>query len=227
MSIYDAAMRYQAAGIAAGRLRRPGVRHRQLARLGGQGHAPARREGRRRAELRAHPPQQPRRHGRAALPVQGRRLNAQTLGLDGTETLRPHRPRGRASSRAMDVTLVDPSRRTARRERCRSRSASTRRSRSTTTCTAASCPTCCGSSSPRAEASTPRAGATPRAPSIARATLVPTRRRSATVSGNSPANRSARRWWSATPNTMTVHWERSSNGSTWEPWMDVELTKMT
>ena len=43
MSIYDAAMRYQAAGRPAGRLRRAGVRHGQLARLGGQGDAPARR----------------------------------------------------------------------------------------------------------------------------------------------------------------------------------------
>ena len=42
-------------------------------------------QGRHRAELRAHPPQQPRRHGRAALPVQGRH-NAATLKLDGTET---------------------------------------------------------------------------------------------------------------------------------------------
>ena len=38
MSIYDAAMRYKARGRAAGRLRRQGIRHRLVARLGGQGH---------------------------------------------------------------------------------------------------------------------------------------------------------------------------------------------
>ena len=51
MSIYDAAMRYQQRGHAAGRHRRQGVRHRQLARLGGEGHRPARRA--RRASPRA------------------------------------------------------------------------------------------------------------------------------------------------------------------------------
>ena len=43
-----------------------------VARLGREGHEPARRESRRRAELRAHPPQQSRRHGRAAVAIQGR-----------------------------------------------------------------------------------------------------------------------------------------------------------
>ncbi len=38
------------------RLRRRGVRHRIEPRLGGQGHAAARHQGRRRAQLRAHPP---------------------------------------------------------------------------------------------------------------------------------------------------------------------------
>ena len=44
-----------------------------LARLGRQGPEPARRAGRHRRELRAHPPQQPGRHGRPAAAVQGRR----------------------------------------------------------------------------------------------------------------------------------------------------------
>ncbi len=39
MSIYDAAMRYQGRRRAAGDLRRQGIRHRLLARLGGEGHA--------------------------------------------------------------------------------------------------------------------------------------------------------------------------------------------
>ena len=58
---------------AAGRDRRQGIRIRIVARLGGEGHDAARREGRDRRELRAHPPQQPRQHGRAAAAVQGRR----------------------------------------------------------------------------------------------------------------------------------------------------------
>ena len=61
---------------AAGGARRQGIRHRLLARLGGQGHDPAGREGRDRRELRAHPPLQPGRHGRAAAAVQGRRERA-------------------------------------------------------------------------------------------------------------------------------------------------------
>ena len=59
------------AGHADGRLRRRGIRHRLIARLGGQRHAAARREGGHREELRAHPPLQPGRHGRAAAAVQG------------------------------------------------------------------------------------------------------------------------------------------------------------
>ena len=53
---------------------RQGVRLGLVARLGGQGHAPARRPRGDRRELRAHPPLQPGRHGRAAAPVQGRRV---------------------------------------------------------------------------------------------------------------------------------------------------------
>ena len=50
-----------------------GVRHRQLARLGGQGHDAARRPGGDCRELRAHPPLEPHRHGRAAAAIQGGR----------------------------------------------------------------------------------------------------------------------------------------------------------
>ena len=49
---------------AARRARRPRVRHRLLARLGGQGHDAARRKAVHRRELRAHPSLQPHRHGR-------------------------------------------------------------------------------------------------------------------------------------------------------------------
>ncbi len=56
MPIYDAAMEYIARRHADRRVRRRGIRHRQLARLGGEGHAAARRQGGDRPELRAHPP---------------------------------------------------------------------------------------------------------------------------------------------------------------------------
>ncbi len=69
MSIYDAAMRYIADGHRPGRARRPRVRLGLLARLGREGHEAARRARRDRGELRAHPPLQPGRHGRAAAAV--------------------------------------------------------------------------------------------------------------------------------------------------------------
>ncbi len=59
---------------AAARHRRVGLRHGVLARLGREGHDPARREGRPRDVVRAHPPRQPRRHGRAAADVPRRRV---------------------------------------------------------------------------------------------------------------------------------------------------------
>ena len=59
MTIYDAAMRYKDAGVPLRRPRRQGVRLGLVARLGGEGHAAARRARGHRRELRAHPPQQP------------------------------------------------------------------------------------------------------------------------------------------------------------------------
>ena len=53
--------------------RRQGVRDRLLPRLGRQGNAAPGRQGGDRRELRAHPPQQPGRHGRPAARVPGRR----------------------------------------------------------------------------------------------------------------------------------------------------------
>ncbi len=70
---------------AAGRHRRARVRLGQLARLGGQGPGAAGRQGDHRRELRAHPPQQPGVHGRAAAAVQGRRIGA-VARLDGQRT---------------------------------------------------------------------------------------------------------------------------------------------
>ncbi len=63
---------YRAGGRAADRPCRQGIRIRFVARLGRQGHDAARREGRHRRELRAHPPQQSRQHGRAAARVRCR-----------------------------------------------------------------------------------------------------------------------------------------------------------
>ena len=78
----DAAMRYKAGGTPLRDPRGPGVRHRLLARLGGQGHDAAGREGRHRRELRAHPPLESHRHGRAAAAVPARPERAEP---------RPHR----------------------------------------------------------------------------------------------------------------------------------------
>ena len=76
MPIYDAAMKYKADRRAVGGVRRRRIRPGLLARLGGERPAAARREGGDRAQLRAHPPRQPRLHGRAAAAVQGRRHRA-------------------------------------------------------------------------------------------------------------------------------------------------------
>ncbi len=66
---------------AAGDLRRRRIRQRLVARLGGQGHQPARRARRHRPVLRAHPPLQPGRHGRHPLRFRGRHV----LGFAGPE----------------------------------------------------------------------------------------------------------------------------------------------
>ena len=66
MTIYDASVRYQRGRRAAAGDCRQGVRLGLVARLGGQGHAAARRQGGHRRIVRAHPPQQPGEHGRAA-----------------------------------------------------------------------------------------------------------------------------------------------------------------
>ena len=92
---------------AAGGVRRQGIRHRLLARLGGQGHQPARREGGRRRELRAHPPLQPGRHGRAAAAVQGRRERA-VAGPGRRRDVRHRRPRRRRRPRSRPSSRRKP-----------------------------------------------------------------------------------------------------------------------
>ena len=91
--IYDASQNYQAAGHPARHLRRQGVRLGLVARLGGQGHQPARRQGGHHRELRAHPPLEPHRHGRRAAAVPRRR----ELGVARASTA-PRSSRSRASS---------------------------------------------------------------------------------------------------------------------------------
>ncbi len=81
-SIFDASMAYQAAGHAAGDLRRHRIRRGLVARLGGQGHGAAGRQGGDRRKLRAHPPLEPRRHGRHPVRVH-RRRHPQVAGPEG------------------------------------------------------------------------------------------------------------------------------------------------
>ena len=125
------------------RLRRRGIRHRIVARLGGEGHAAPRREGGRGEELRADPPVEPRRHGRAALPVQGHR-HGRLARHQGRRDVRRHRDR--SGNRAADGRDAhDPPQGRHDASACPCCCASTRRSRSTTTSTAASCRSCCAS----------------------------------------------------------------------------------
>ena len=72
---------------AAGGDRGQGVRHRIVARLGGQGHAAARRARGHRRELRAHPPLEPGGDGRAAAGVHRGYATRKNLGLDGSERI--------------------------------------------------------------------------------------------------------------------------------------------
>ena len=97
-TIYEAAMSYADEGVPAGRARRQGVRLGLLARLGGQGHEPARRPRRDRRELRADPPLQPDRDGRAAAAVPRGRVD-RLARPHGRGDLRRRRPRRTARRR--------------------------------------------------------------------------------------------------------------------------------
>ena len=97
-------------GHPAGRARRQGVRLRVLARLGRQGHRAARRARRHRRVLRAHPPLQPHRHGRAAAAVRRgseRRLAGPDRRRDlhdrGDRRRRPGAPRAHREGRRQDL----------------------------------------------------------------------------------------------------------------------------
>ena len=128
-TIYEAAMQLRRRRRAAGRAGRQGVRLRLLARLGGEGDEAARRPRRDRRELRAHPPLQPDRDGRAAAAV--RRGRERRLA-------RP-RPAPRASTSATSktgeaktVTVTARADDGEPRRASRRRSGSTRRTRSPT-----------------------------------------------------------------------------------------------
>ena len=86
LDIFDAAEKYRAAGHAARHHRRQGIRHRLVARLGSEGHDPARRPRGDRRELRAHPPLEPRRDGRRSRSSSPTGVDRKTLGLTGDET---------------------------------------------------------------------------------------------------------------------------------------------
>ena len=86
MSIYDAAMRYQNDRRADDRVRRRGIRHRQLARLGRQRHAAPGRQGGDRQELRAHPSLEPRRAWACCRCSSRAAIRVESLGISGDET---------------------------------------------------------------------------------------------------------------------------------------------
>ena len=144
MPIYDAAMRYQAEGVPlvifAGKEYGTGSSRDWAAkgtRLLGVRAVIA-------AELRAHPPLQPRRHGRRCRSC-SRRAAWQTLGLKGDETVTIRGPRRRAQA-APDARRRDHLRRRQRSSACRCSAGSTRSTSSNTSTMAASCTTCCASS---------------------------------------------------------------------------------
>ena len=79
----------QGGGRPARRHRRQGIWHRLVARLGGQGHQPARRPRRHRRDLRAHPPLEPGRHGRAPAAVRRRRCPNSTAARPSPSSASP------------------------------------------------------------------------------------------------------------------------------------------
>ncbi len=104
MSIYDASMKYQTAGVPLVIYRGQGIRVRFVARLGRQRHPAPRRPRRHRRELRAHSPQQSRQHGRAAAGVQGGRVG-RVDWIDRPRGDRHRRVRRRADVREASVAV--------------------------------------------------------------------------------------------------------------------------
>ena len=100
-------------GHAARRAGRQGVRLGLVARLGGEGHEAARRARGDRRVLRAHPPLQPRRDGRAAAAVPRRRVGGVARPHRRGGVL-DHRPRGLADGHARSRCEADDKEFTAR-----------------------------------------------------------------------------------------------------------------
>ena len=99
----------RARGRAARRDRGQGVRLGLVARLGGQGLAAARRARRARRELRAHPPLEPRRDGRAAARVRRRASRPRRSGSPATRStaIVGRRGAGRPTARSRSTVTVD------------------------------------------------------------------------------------------------------------------------
>ena len=144
MTIYEASNRYRDEGVPlavfAGKEYGSGL----VTRLGGEGAVAPRGRVRDRGELRADPPQQPRRHGHPAAAVPGGRVGGDRWGSPAARSSRSGgspaaSPRGRWSTWRSSATTAHA------RLFARSR-ASTGRPRSTTTGTAASCRWCCARS---------------------------------------------------------------------------------
>ena len=124
-------------GSAAGAARRQGVRHRLLARLGGQGPAAARRARGDRRELRAHPSLQPGRAWASLRCSTASGESAESLGLTGEETFDVI-GLAQAAEGAREVRVVGAREPTARSRSSRPCSGSTLRRRCSTSSTAAS-----------------------------------------------------------------------------------------
>ena len=114
-TIYDATERYRCSRSAARRARRQGIRHRFVAGLGGQGDGPTRCPRGDRRDVRAHPPLEPDRAGRASAAVPARRQR----GGPAPDRSRDVRHRGpRRPGRAQLAAASSHPRRPRRRPRC-------------------------------------------------------------------------------------------------------------
>ncbi len=138
-TIYDASPRLHRGRRPAGRAGRQGVRLGFLARLGGQGDGAARGEGGHRRELRAHPPVEPDRHGRAAAAVPGR-AEPRVARPDRRRGVHDHRDH--RAERRRDAAHGEGARPATWSST--PASGSTPPVRRTTTATAGSCSTSCG-----------------------------------------------------------------------------------
>ena len=117
MTVFHAAERYRAERQPVVVVAGTQLRLRLLARLGRQGHGAARRPRGDRRKLRAHPPLQPRRHGRRCRCSSRRHDAPHTLGLTGSETFDlPGFAAGFAPGMRVRARFTAPRRRTSETE---------------------------------------------------------------------------------------------------------------